>query len=128
MKSKSTAIGFLTLLSVCVLFFSGILMAGEGSDPKECPHVSKMEGKCCNSGMCKEIKEHKASMKAAAEKMSEHLIAMKEISNDEEWRVEMEKHMGMLQAYVEESLNCPMDGMFHTLRHGERGHEGSESK
>jgi len=131
MRSKTAVIGFLTLLSVCVLFSSGVLMAGEGSDSKECPHVSKVEGKSGDSEMCKQMKDHKAAMSAAAEKMSEHLIAMKEISNEEEWREEMEVHMGMLQAYIEEVSKCPMEGMMHKMmhgEHGEQGHEGSETK
>jgi hypothetical protein len=121
MKSKALLTVVFTILSMSMLLFSGNLMAGEDAG-KGCPHgAAKVEGKCCEEGMCKKIKEHQAMMNEAAEKMAEHLDAMREIRSDKDWRVEVEKHLAMVQSYVEKLSDCPMGDMWHAMKHGE-GH------
>ncbi len=130
MRSKLT-VGLIAMLGIVIASFSGGLMAGEDA-AKGCPQSAAMaEGKCCNVGMCKEIKDHQAAMNTAAEKMAEHLDAMREIGNDKEWRVEMEKHLAMVQQYVEQMSKCPLDKMWHEIHHGETPEgqpTGSETK
>jgi hypothetical protein len=122
MRSKLTLIGLIAMLGIVIASFSGGLMAGDDAS-KGCPHgAAKVEGKCCGEGMCKKIQEHQAAMAGAAEKMAEHLDAIREIQSDEEWRVEVEKHLAMVQKYVEQAQNCPMGDMWHEMKHGQ-GHE-----
>jgi len=130
MRSKFTAIGMVAVIGVAMLTFSGSLMAGEqDSGSKACSHgASKVEGKCCNPEMCKKIQDHQAALNTASEKMAEHLDAMREIRSDKEWRQEMETHMAMLQSYLEEMSNCPMEDMMHSMMHGKSGEMGSGSK
>ncbi len=129
MRSKLTVIGLIAMLGIVIASFSGGLMAGE-EEGKKCPHGSEMvEGKCCEGEMCTKIKEHKAALNAATEKMAEHLDAIREIQNDKEWRIEVEKHLVMVQKYIAQMSNCPMGDIWHAIEHGKApGEEGSESK
>jgi hypothetical protein len=128
MRSKVLMAAVLAILSFLFIIVSGNLTA-EGSGSKECPiHMTKMEGKACDPGLCQRMKDHQAAINAAIEKLGEHLNSMKEIQNESEWREEMDNHMGMLQALLEEMQNCPMGDMSHPMMQGKMGDAGTESK
>jgi len=122
MKSKVLLAGILSLLAFSIMVFSGNMIGGE-TGSKGCPqHAGKVEGKGCDPEQCQKMKAHQETMQKMVNEMGEHLAYMGSIQNEAQWMEEMEKHLGMMQAYFEESANCPMEGMMHEMmHHGEKG-------
>jgi hypothetical protein len=130
MKSKLLIGTLVTALSGALFVYSGVLTAGSSETKSSCSYAAgeTAAGKAgCSKEMCAQIKQHRASMQTSVAEMGEHLTYMERVRSEEEWMEEMKEHLVMLQGVLEEMSNCPMDGVMHSMMHGDAHPAGTGS-
>ncbi len=116
MKLKAAMIGLFVILSVSLVGIPGLLRAQETMS-KDCPmHAQKMEGKCCDSEMCKKMQVHRENMKNMVDRIGEHISQMENQKDMNELRTAIKK----LKVQVEELRTQMASYPVHCLKEMEK--------